>query len=241
MDRVGAVMPTWNMGQFLEEAIESVVHQVDKLVIVDDASSDDTVDILLNRSEDVVKLTENLGTAEAINYGIDRLRKLGDFKWLTWVSSDNVCYANWIKRALEEDDGQTGAIYSGMDCRSTEGLCPDHYSFRQYSPPFLGNSTQCHMGCSYLIRADVWQDHRGQYAHDYDNWLRVEEACWAEGLRIIGIDEALAMYRVHKGQRTRRPKSGSSDARKWLEEARKRRRRRGIRPPSAPVGSAGRS
>ena len=154
-------MPTWNMAHYLAEAIESVVHQVDKLVIVDDASTDDTVDILLNRKEEVVRLSENLGTAEAINYGIDRLRKLGDFKWLTWVSSDNVQYANWIQRELREDDGKTGAIYSGMDCR---GTCPDHYSYRRYSPPFLGKSTLCHLGCSFLIRADVWQDHRGRHA-----------------------------------------------------------------------------
>jgi len=233
MDSVGAVMPTWNMGHYLKEAIESVVYQVDKLVIVDDASTDDTVDILLNQKAEVVRLAENLGTAEAINYGIDRLRKLGDFKWLTWVSSDNVHYANWIKRELEEDDGQTGAIYSGMDVRgSPKGMCRDGYSFRQYAPGFLGGSVQCHFGCSYLIRADVWQDHRGEFAHDYDNWLRVEEACWAKGLRIIGIDEPLAMYRVHRGQRTREPGSVRKDATLWMQEAKKRRMRAGITPPS---------
>ncbi len=225
MDSVGAVMPTWNMGHYLEEAIESVVHQVDKLVIVDDASTDDTVDILLNQKEEVVRLSGNLGTAEAINYGIDRLRKLGDFKWLTWVSSDNVCYSNWIKRALEEDDGQTGVIYSAMDVR---GDIKPHKSYMAYDRGFMSKKAVCYFGCSFLIRADVWKDHRGRFAHDYDNWMRVEEACWEKKLRFVGISEPLAMYRVHKGQRTKNRGPGDSDAVHWLNVGRKRRKEKGM-------------
>ncbi len=225
MDSVGAVMPTWNMGHYLVEAIESVVRQVDKLVIVDDASTDDTVDILLNRKEDVVRLAENLGTAEAINYGIDHLRKLGDFKWLTWVSSDNVCYANWVERELQEDDGKTGVVYSAMDVR---GDVKPHKSFMAYKSDFMSEKAVCYFGCSFLIRADVWQDHRGRFAHDYDNWMRVEEACWEKDLRFVGLSEPLAMYRVHKGQRTKNRGPGDSDAVHWLQVGQKRRRAKGM-------------
>ena len=37
-----------------------------------------------------------------------------------------------------------------------------------------------HYGPAFLIRKDVWLEagpHRGRISHDYDHWLRVEEAC----------------------------------------------------------------
>lgn len=229
MPTIGAVMPAFNQAKFIVEAIDSIRSQVDTLVVVDDGSTDNTEAILTERyGEPLVrtKFVENRGTAAAINVGIERLREIGEFDWLTWVSSDNVHYDYWREKLLSEAKDDVGAIYAAFDAR---GECRPHRSFRAYTPSVLGESINCYFGPNFIIRSEVWQEHRGLNSHDYDNWCRVEEECWRRKLRIVGIDEALCMYRVHPGQATRR--RGGFDAHRWLAECKKRRAATGITGP----------
>ena len=98
----------------------------------------------------------------------------------------------------------------------------NQYHYTEYSPEKLILSTNCFFGPIFIIRKDVWQKHRGKISHDYDNWLRVEEACWKEGLDIIGVDEDLCYYRVHD-KRVTVTRRHQFDASQWQLEAEVRR------------------
>ena len=229
---VAAVMPTFNQQGFLAEAIDSVVSQVNLLVVVDDASTDRTSQLLADR-KDVCSLRHecNQGAAIAINTGVREAIGRCSPDWLTWVSSDNVYYADWMRTLLDHAEADVGAVYSGFDAvPETKEMPRRHYVFKSYDPAWLGQSINCYLGPNFIIRSDVWQDHRGLHSHDYDNWCRVEEACWSKGLRIVGVDKALCRYRMHRGQATRNH-AGRFDAPKWLQECKKRREALGIKPP----------
>ncbi len=215
--RVSAIMPTYDQAEFIEEAIESVIDQVDELIVVDDGSTDDTRAVLAaSRSYWALLYGKNRGTAAAINSGFKD--STGDL--VTWVSSDNIHEPHW-RDALESAMGpDVGAVYSAFryGIRGTVHFTP-------YDPGRLIRHQACYFGPSFLILRDVWEaagPHRGKISHDYDHWLRVEETCWEKGLGIVGLAEPLCDYRVHD-KRVTVTRRDQYDADHWQAEARIRR------------------
>lgn len=75
MPRVSVVIPTWNGSELLDRALASLERQRWRdfeVVVVDNASTDDTLAMLQRRHPDVgvVRLSENRGFAAAVNEGI---------------------------------------------------------------------------------------------------------------------------------------------------------------------------
>ena len=225
--RIAAAMPTFNQLKFIEGAVASVLPLVDKLVIVNDASTDGTREWLdaLDTEDGKIVIAhheENCGTAAG---GINTGRKLfGDgFDWHTWVSSDNTYPPQWRERMLEHVGEGVGAVYSGFGYR-VPGRARS-YIFEPHAPGKQIKQEACYYGPSFLIRPDVWDaagEHAGGSAHDLGHWLRLEEACEAKGLEIIGVDEDLCNYCAHDERCVlRRP--DLYDAKEQLALARDRR------------------
>ncbi len=74
--RISIVIVTWNCADYIRHTIESIKEQtmVDfDILVIDNASSDDTIDILKNNYKDTVKIVQqkqNLGFSKGYNYGI---------------------------------------------------------------------------------------------------------------------------------------------------------------------------
>ncbi len=232
MNGICAVMPTFNQAAYLREAIDSLAPQVDQLVVVDDGSTDNTRDLVRVEGNVVCFWNgSNLGTATTINNGVTFLRMaMPELEWLTWASSDNAHYPHWAETLLAHAGEDVGMVYSAYDAR---GDVEPHTNYKPYDPEWLGKSIACYIGPSFIIRADCWPEHRGQHCHDYDHFLRVEEACWSKGLRIVGVPEPLCMYRCHAKQATKNHGGGKFDAPHWLAEAKRRRAALGITPPKS--------
>lgn len=231
---VAAIMPHYNHSEFLVEAVESVLPQVDLLVVVDDGSDKehrDIVDAFKTASQmwrthrvlfyrfAVERHDTNRGTAHAINTGWHRaLLKMPDVDWLTWVSADNVYAPNWMETLLA-NVGDADAIYSAFDwVRNGKA----HRKYTPYEPGLLIKPPHnSFAGPSFIIRRETWElagCHRGRNAHDYDHWLRIEET----GAKIVSCPESLCHFRAHDNRSTiLRPEQ--ADQKHWAEEAIKRR------------------
>lgn len=227
-----AIMPTYNQEKWLAAAIHSVAPQVDVLVVVDDGSTPETLDIIQRCAITLPNLRwirhpDNRGTAEAINTGARLLlwNQAGLYvpipDWLTWVSSDNVHYPEWASTLLSHTAPDVGVVYSAYDWVSPRR---SRKNFKPYQPHSLVSNLNCYFGPSFIIRRGVWRFHRGRISHDYDNWLRVEEACWEQNLRIVGVDAPLCRYNAHD-ERVTITRRNEFDAAHWQAEARKRRSR----------------
>jgi glycosyltransferase involved in cell wall biosynthesis len=86
------VMPTYNRaGSFLKEAVQSILNQSYRdfeLIIIDDASSDNTQDLIQSLNDKRIyyeKTEHNHGEYWAINYGVN----IAKGKYLAWVHSDD--------------------------------------------------------------------------------------------------------------------------------------------------------
>jgi len=235
--QIHAVMPAYNHGEFIAQAVESAVDQVGHLVVVNDGSTDNTreiLDAMDHPNLTVVHHEKNLFAAEAINTGVKILRGYHDPEWLTWISADNYCHDIWAGKLLSQAQPGVGAVYSGFRCIEVPQRRRKPWrSFMQHDPLWFFTSPNCYYGASFIIREDVWQEHRGRNAHDLDNWMRVEEACWDRELEIVGIDEDLVTYRDHAG-RTGRRRNGQefNDIRHWHGVGLVRRRVGNMRPPA---------
>lgn len=221
--KLGAVMPTFNQARYLVAAVESVADQVDELVIVDDGSTDETPALIADLTArwphvTSLRLDPNGGTAEAINAGVLELSASCD--WLTWVSSDNVMASDWRGLLEAAAAGDVGAVYSAFwyerPGQAPQVLFTPHERGKQLT------QEACYYGPGFAIRRSVWQEHRGRISHDLDNWLRVEESCWAAGLRIVGVDAPLCHYNAHD-ERVTVTRAHEYDAPHWLAEAKRRR------------------
>ncbi len=224
--RIGVVMPTYNQAAYLKDAVDSVMAQTVPIqgpVIVEDGSTDSTPEVLSAMRVRYVRNGENIGAARSINAGVVVLRGL-NVDAISWVSSDNRMYPNWLEKLSEALRPGVGAVYSAFDTTTPEGK---KITIRQgpYSKDRLASSENCYFGPSFLIRSEIWRaagDHEGGSAHDYGHWARVEEACWAAGLTIEYVDEPLCFYRQHPEQTVKR-RPGLYDAPEQRRKALERR------------------
>jgi teichuronic acid biosynthesis glycosyltransferase TuaG len=98
---VDVILPNYNKGQFLEEAISSVVQQTYKnwhLYIIDDSSTDNSKKIIDKFSHlqnvTIVKLKKNKGPSFCRNLGM----RISSSKYISFIDSDD----SWVLDKLEK-------------------------------------------------------------------------------------------------------------------------------------------
>jgi teichuronic acid biosynthesis glycosyltransferase TuaG len=225
--KVSIVMPTHGQGDHILDALTSIEAQAFtdfELIVVCDGPPDEGTEVALElrTPDDLIVLSENKGTAEALNAGFARAR--GEL--FTWVSSDNEMDIEWLEVLVEELEGNDDAdcVYSGYFREEGEfdGKAWRPRDRRKHfvdiaAAPLI-DDVNCAIGPSFLYDRQFHQEHRGKISHDYDNWLRFEEA----GGKIVGIPRPLCVYRVHD-ERVTITRREQYDAEHWQAEARKRR------------------
>jgi len=93
---ISALMSCHNSAEFIEETIESILEQDLKdfeFVIVDDASTDNTSEIVQRYTDPRIKffqLDKNVGVGLALNYGLSKVRG----RYLAKVDSDDIYLKN---------------------------------------------------------------------------------------------------------------------------------------------------
>lgn len=101
MPLVSVITPSYNQGEFLREAIESVLGQDYsniEYIVVDGGSTDNSLDILKEYSERITYISEpDNGQSDAINKGF-RMAK-GDI--VAWLNSDDIYEPGCISAAVE--------------------------------------------------------------------------------------------------------------------------------------------
>lgn len=117
MKSISVIIPTYNYGRFIREAIDSVLAQtypVAEIIVVDDGSTDDTLKILAGFGNRIVTVVQNnAGAAAARNRGMAVAR--GDY--LAFLDSDDL----WLREktekqiALFEADPDLGLVHCGAE------------------------------------------------------------------------------------------------------------------------------
>lgn len=197
MPRVSVIIPCYNHGRYLNEAIDSVEAQTFddfEIVIVDDGSTDAfTIDLLkgYHREKTRVLQTANMGLAAARNNGI--AAAVGQY--ILPLDADDRIEPTYLQQAVAvlDRDPQVAIVY----CRArlfgaveSEWLLPEYTLERM----LLDNV----IFCSAVFRRSDWTAIGGYdpgmvYGwEDYDFWLGIIE----RGGQVVRIPEILFCYRV---------------------------------------------
>jgi glycosyltransferase involved in cell wall biosynthesis len=112
----GLVIPTYNRCQLLIETVESALAQskpFDEIIVVDDGSTDETVDQLQREFKSVNVIAKQRGGVQAArNVGIERLSST----WAVLCDSDDMLNSRYLERAAHhiQEAGQIEAAYSNF-------------------------------------------------------------------------------------------------------------------------------
>jgi glycosyltransferase involved in cell wall biosynthesis len=127
---VSVIIPTYNYGRFIQEAVSGVLRQTlapREIVVVDDGSTDDTQDALTEFGDFVRYIRqENQGVCAARNTGV--ANSSGDY--IAFADADDV----WLPEKLEKQmakfagDSEIGLVHCGM--REFEGKTGETVRFR---------------------------------------------------------------------------------------------------------------
>ncbi len=136
--KVGIVIPSYNQGKFLEEAIQSVIknrkHIDIKLIVVDGGSTDGSAAIIKKYSAEIDwwRSREDEGQANAINIG---MRQCGDCDYVMWLNSDDIY----------ETDDAVARIVAFADTAGAPDSAMENHILSMKRVEKLVNILLCHM------------------------------------------------------------------------------------------------
>ncbi len=204
---ISIIMPTYNHARYIGEAIDSVFSQTYdnyELIIIDNYSTDETVEVVKSYQSSKIKLIQFLNNgiiAASRNVGI----RTSKGKYIAFLDSDDL----WLPEKLA---GQVEYMEKHTDLALVYGLVKyignplfegrlviqpkDTVSSSTFEELFICNSIVC---MTAMVRASSLQriglfneDPNFVSAEDWDLWLR-----FAHDYKIGFIPEVLGFYRVH--------------------------------------------
>ncbi|MFC1835462.1 glycosyltransferase family 2 protein [Thermodesulfobacteriota bacterium] len=204
MPKVGVVIPCYNLGQYLMEALNSVLRQTLRdveVVIVDDGSTDKLSEEVLDSIDDsrvTLIRTENRGPSAARNTGV----KNTTAEYIVCLDADDCLDPTYLEktaRILDEDRGSILGFVSTFIKMFGERdeIIPIH----QYSKHRLAFANQTHVAS--MFRKRCWEEVGGYYEdeilyfEDWFFWLSMV----VRGYKWVTIEEPLFCYRVRGGSR----------------------------------------
>ncbi len=208
--RVSIVIPNYNHGDYLSQAIESALAQTYpqvEVIVVDDGSTDHSAQVLARYADRVRCIhQENAGLSAARNTGLDLAR--GDYVAL--LDADDMLEPDYLQTLvpiLEKDPG-LGGVYCGYRFVDQHGRpLPEVQSRVVPSTAFydalLGGNFL--VPESMLLRRRCYQE-AGPFdtaltaCEDWDMWLRV-----ARREQVVGTSRVLSRHRVLSGSMSSDP------------------------------------
>ena len=100
---VAIVIVNWNSGKLLQKCLDALEGQLvhpGRTIVIDNASSDGSIDEIENRytGVEIIRLDENIGFAAANNLGA---QKVAECEWIVLLNPDAFPEVYWLKNLLD--------------------------------------------------------------------------------------------------------------------------------------------
>ena len=200
--RLTVLMPTYNVGPYVKEAVESVLNQTFtdfQLLVVDDCSTDDTVAVVRSLSDPRIRLVENernVGLSENLNRGLELI----DTELFARMDGDDIALPHWLASEV-----------AALDANPDAGVCGG--GFERFGSiqslvrfPEEHNEIAANMlfECTIIVptvRMEVVRHNNLRYRSDA--FPAEDYRFWADCLRVTrmhNVDDTLFRYRMHPTQ-----------------------------------------
>ena len=204
---VSVIMPAYNAGKYIEEAIRSVIAQTVtdwELLVIDDCSTDETCAIVAKLAEQDERIRlfrneENRGVARTRNRGLDLCRG----QYVALLDRDDLWLPEKLAKQLQQlrDTGaELGYCSYAMIDKNGCSIRADYLVPEAATYEWILRENV--IGCSTAIMTQhVAKRNKFStdfYHEDYVMWLSLLK----EGIRACGCQEVLAKYRVTSDSRS---------------------------------------
>lgn len=204
--RLTVLMTVYNGLPYLREAIESILNQTYhafKFLIVDDASTDGTRDLINSYDDSRIQLEalpRNIGQTAALNYGLRHI----DTQWVARMDSDDISLPHRFQKQMDYLNTHPGVVLIGTAAEhiSHNGK---HLKFR-YKPcdhktigrEFIERNMFIHS--SVIFRNDIIKSLGG---YPKSNYFIQDRPMWLEILsqyQVANLPDVLVKIRIHSQQ-----------------------------------------
>jgi len=206
---ISIIIPVYNGGSYLQEAIDSALNQTYKnieVIIINDGSTDagKTEDIAIKFGNKITYISKpNGGVASALNTGI----KQAGGQYISWLSHDDVYHPTKLEtqvKYLSDLDDKNCVLYSNYDLIDENSkliTTTTHDHQMLVDKPLYAILRGCLHGCSMLISkqffiAHGYFDETLKTTQDYDLWFKMA----MNKVQFIHMPDVLIQSRWHDQQ-----------------------------------------
>ncbi|HEX8279155.1 MAG TPA: glycosyltransferase, partial [Segetibacter sp.] len=198
-DLVSVIIPCYNQGKYLAEAIQSILVQTYKdieIIVVDDGSTDNTRDVATSYTQVKYVYQQNRGLSAARNCGIRN--STGGF--LVFLDSDDLLYDHTVSYNINclNRNESSAFVSGGYDVISFDNKKIGQKSLAIETNHYveLLKSNYIGMHATVMYRRFVFEhllfDEKLKACEDYDLYLKI-----ARKFPVMHQAEKLAAYRMH--------------------------------------------
>lgn len=202
---VSVIIPCYNLGEYVEEAIDSVLSQTRQdfeIIVVNDGSTDPQTNAVLSdllQPRTRVLATENRGVSAARNHAIARARG----RYVSALDADDKLHPQFLEKTIGmlESDPSLAFVSTWAECFGIE-----NWIWRQERCDFPKLLAECVVLTASPVRREALEAAGGydgelffEGNEDWDLWISLVE----EGLRGAIIPEVLFYYRQRESSRRR--------------------------------------
>lgn len=215
--KISVIIPTYNSSSYITRTLDSVLSQSvlpDEIVIVDDGSSDNTIEVIEEYKKLNKEVLENIKVFQQKNMGAGATRnravKEATGDWIAFLDSDDIWMAGKmevVRASMETHPDSTIIAHDeyAVDEKDMEArrLCSLHKGYDESKDLFIqlyeGNlfSTSCMVIKKEIIERAGGFDETLRSAQDYDLWIR----CGMYG-NLFYIPEPYEIYVTREGNIT---------------------------------------
>lgn len=202
---ITVVTPSLDQGQFIVDAIESVLAQSETAglaehIVVDGGSTDGTHELLARYPHLTVLRDEGRGQSPAVNMGLRAASGI----MIGWLNADDRYLPGafeGVRRGFEEHPA-AGVVYSNAEAIDESGTVIGEIRSGPFDLQRMLNGRNNIPQPSVFIRASLLDrigvlDESLDYVMDFELWLRASRVT-----RLVWIDEAWAQFRMHSESKT---------------------------------------
>lgn len=199
---VSIILPVYNGEQYIKEAVESMLGQTYanfELLLLDDGSTDKTIEILRSYTDHRIRLIkneQNLGIVATLNKGI----MLSNGLYIARMDADDISHRERLLKQVEflQQNPNVGMIDSVMEYIDENSKPVGRMNSDIIDEGAIRNfltKSNCMGHSSVMMPASVIKKYlyRKIFYEDYDLWLRLLN----DGLRICKLPAPLLYYRLH--------------------------------------------
>lgn len=203
MPKITVLMPVYNCELYIQEAIESILHQTYRdfeFLILDDASTDQTVSIIKKYKDTRIQLIEkplNTGYTNSLNYGLT----IAKGTYIARMDGDDISFPERFAKQVSYLEANPDVVLCGTSYKiignDKKLSFPENHDAIKLAL-LRGN---CIAHPSVMIRKKILDDFSIIYdtskepAEDYDMWVRLLSIG-----KLYIIQDVLLEYRIYNTQ-----------------------------------------